>query len=319
MLAALACSRRAAASDGERARQLFEQGRKLLEGNELQACQLFRESLKLDPRVGTQLNVANCEEQEGHLLAAHQYWIDAAEAARASGDARADYAASRATAIAERLPKLTVRLGTGAPGDAIVSLDGIAFSSKEMRAMPVEPGEHLLVATARNWDESRLRVTLAEHQASDITIELGRPVSLAPSTAGPGQSEIAARSSPDATRGQRSGDGWMRPTGYALSALGAASAAVGTYFGVEAMAKKNASDAGGQCSGSVCTTYEGLHQRSDSAVSAAFSTAAFVGAGVAAAGAVVLFVLAPRGQRAGGSGSVGIVAGPSGASLCGKF
>src|SRR5450631_2038862 len=33
------------------------------------ACEKFRESDRLDPAVGTLFNLANCEEQQGHLVA----------------------------------------------------------------------------------------------------------------------------------------------------------------------------------------------------------------------------------------------------------
>jgi tetratricopeptide (TPR) repeat protein len=318
VLALLAITASARASDSEHAAQLFSQGRILLEGGAFQeACQLFRESFELEPRVGTQMNVANCAEKSGNLLAALRYWTDATELARTNADTRAAYAAARAAAVAERIPRLTVHLAPGAPEDAIVSLDGVTIPSTGLRSAQVAPGDHLLVATARNWNETRLHVSVAEREQSEITIELAAPVVVAPPESGAGPSAVVVPAPTEGKPLRHSRHEWMQPTAYALAALGLATAAAGTYFGIDAITKKNAADAQGGCSASLCTTATGLHLRNLSAAAAAFSTASFIATGLAATGAVALFVLASRAQA--GVRSIRVAAGPLGASVSGSF
>src|SRR5262245_31877335 len=53
------------------AEALFEEGRSALAAGDLDlACARFRESNRLDPAVGTVLNLADCEEKRGKLATA---------------------------------------------------------------------------------------------------------------------------------------------------------------------------------------------------------------------------------------------------------
>jgi hypothetical protein len=50
-----------------------------------QACDKFEESLRLDPALGTLLNLAECEHSAGDLVNACRLWRAAADEARAAG------------------------------------------------------------------------------------------------------------------------------------------------------------------------------------------------------------------------------------------
>src|SRR5258708_23407364 len=53
------------------AETLFNDARAAMAKKQLDvACEKFRESDRLDPAVGTHFNLANCEEQRGHLASA---------------------------------------------------------------------------------------------------------------------------------------------------------------------------------------------------------------------------------------------------------
>jgi hypothetical protein len=321
ILASAAFSAPARAADGPSATELFNQGRKLLDDKAFdQACELFRASFKLDPRVGTQLNVANCEEQAGHLLSAYQAWLDATALARAAKDDRERFATRRAEALSSRIPKLTVRLAPGTPTHAVLLLDGDKLPPEGAQSIPVAPGEHLLIASEPNFNETRLLLRLDEGQHSDITIDLGKPVATATLDERPAARDAGVIAEKETIPTPRRGSAWMRPTGYALATVGVGAASIGAYFGIEAIAKKSASDAEGQCSGNVCTTGPGLQARRDSAQAASVATASFVVMGVAAAGAVTLFVLAPRPPASASAGyPLYVLAGPLSASVSGNF
>src|SRR6185369_17293316 len=83
------------------------------------ACEQFRASDKLDAAVGTELNLADCEEKRGHLASAWELYRTAAEKL-SERDERLAFARSRIQALAPRLPKLTLTLAPGAPRQSAV-------------------------------------------------------------------------------------------------------------------------------------------------------------------------------------------------------
>src|SRR5271155_139017 len=69
------------------AAELFEQGRALIARQDYRAaCPKFAESDRLEPKVGTRLNLADCEEHLGQIVAARGHWQDAANLAHSLSD-----------------------------------------------------------------------------------------------------------------------------------------------------------------------------------------------------------------------------------------
>src|SRR3954469_19109418 len=86
---------------------LFDSARAAMDKGDFDAaCEQFRASDKLDAAVGTELNLADCEEKRGHLASAWELYRAAAEKL-ADRDERLALARSRIRALAPRLPKLT--------------------------------------------------------------------------------------------------------------------------------------------------------------------------------------------------------------------
>src|SRR3954471_558336 len=80
------------------AEALFNEGRRLVQVGQLaQACQKFAASEKLEPAVGTLLNLASCNERQGRIASAWANYRDAAGLAKGRGENdRQDFAAKRA-------------------------------------------------------------------------------------------------------------------------------------------------------------------------------------------------------------------------------
>src|ERR1700712_1639874 len=94
---------------------LFDSARTAMaKGDFAAACEQFRASDKLDPALGTELNLAECEEQRGHLASAWALYRTAGEQL-AEKDERLALAHARASALERRVPKLTLSLAPGAP------------------------------------------------------------------------------------------------------------------------------------------------------------------------------------------------------------
>src|SRR5262245_43042215 len=76
----------AAQSVSGQARTLVREARKLMEkGHHAEACPKLEESLRLDPGIGTQFNLAHCWEQIDRTASAWGLFMDVAAAAGAAG------------------------------------------------------------------------------------------------------------------------------------------------------------------------------------------------------------------------------------------
>lgn len=280
--AVLVSAGRALAHDPERAAALFREGRDALEKGDYEtACGRFAESESMDPRVGTLINLALCEEGRHKLAAAHQYWQQATDFARATADPRTDYCAAQFARMDARVPRLTIRLEGSAPPDTVVTRDGIDFGTSSLGLpLPVEVGPHRITARAPGHTERGFDVDLPEGEKIEIVVGPG-PLTAAsvptPSTAPSVESEPAATSS-------------LRPVAYVAGGLGILGLGIGTFFGVRAL--QSASDTSGHCDGDVCDA-TGVAARHDEQLSGNAATIALVSGATLLTGGAALRVLTP--------------------------
>jgi len=113
------------ASQRALAEVLFRAGRELMEqGKIAPACAKFAESHRLDPALGTLLNLAVCHETEGRLASAWAEYNQAATLAKRRGDsARFDFARAASMRLEGRFA--TVRVGLS---PAVERLSGLKLS-----------------------------------------------------------------------------------------------------------------------------------------------------------------------------------------------
>jgi hypothetical protein len=188
----LASSARAYAEprDPVTAEALFREARDAVaKGDFATACPKFRESQRLDPSVGTLMNIADCEEHEGHLAKAWETWHEALDHLLHAGDDRAKVARERALALEPRLPKLVVRVPAGLTG-AQVTRDGVELGPPALGvAVPVDLGAHRVALAVPGRRTSERTVTLAEGQTLDVFIAPGALEDRAPGPAPPAPRE----------------------------------------------------------------------------------------------------------------------------------
>lgn len=163
----------AVAAESDAAR-LFSEGRALVvEGRFAEACPKFEQSQRLEPRLGTQLNAAFCHERQGDLATAWLGYQQAVGLARRDGDGeRERFARGKLDELEPRLPKLRLRAaaGTGA-SQPTMRLDGTPLSpSSWAEAVPVDPGEHVVVAVHGGAEYWRVALSLREAQHVDLTV-----------------------------------------------------------------------------------------------------------------------------------------------------
>ncbi|WP_437314602.1 tetratricopeptide repeat protein [Sorangium sp. So ce385] len=183
---ALVCamSRTAAAqptsSKAADAQALFEQGRAALEARDcVRAIPLFRKSQELYPARGTLFNLAQCEAELGRFVSAMQHYKELLTQLT-PGDPRLPITQQRIADLEPRLPKLVVQVADGAPAPAEVVLDRVAVPQASLGSeLPVDPGDHVIVARWADGRQAEARVSVAEGARKDVRLE-PPPVAAAP-------------------------------------------------------------------------------------------------------------------------------------------
>src|SRR2546430_1565791 len=151
------------------AEKLFQDGRAALAAGKLDdACDAFRRSEELEPRVGTLLNLADCEERRGHLASAWSAFVDARALATRQNDPRVGEADHRAAALA---PKLSyVKLSVPPIAGLVVKRDGQVVTAELDHEVPLDPGTYKIeaVAPGRQPRAQTVTVAIGAHVSVDV-------------------------------------------------------------------------------------------------------------------------------------------------------
>ena len=306
----------AGAQDLAAAEALFDKGVADMEaGKYATGCPAIAESYRLDPRPGTLFAVAECEYRAGRTATAaarFQDYLDLFD--RLTPDQRQKQrdrpteAAAKKAELTKLVPRLTLTLAPGAPKDTVVRRDDATLGAAALgMALPIDPGEHLLVAEGGGARVER-KITLKNGDRVTIELELrAAPPPLAVPVVAPG----AAAPPPAAGDGGSS----LRTLGFVAGGVGLAGIAVGAVAGGLTMSKKGTITDG--CPDHRCTS-----QASKDAADAAQATGlvSTIGFGVGAAGLVagtVLLLVAPSKPKPRATGWSARIdgAGPTGASV----
>jgi hypothetical protein len=135
------------------AQALFDEGLRLMNaGQPASACPKFAASQKLDPGMGTKFRLAECYEKIDKTASAWALFIEIGDEARgAKRPDREKIARKRADDLAPKLARMTVLVApdTAKLAGLEVRRDGTLLEKAVWDvAMPIDPGEHLLTATA---------------------------------------------------------------------------------------------------------------------------------------------------------------------------
>jgi hypothetical protein len=135
------------------AQALFDEGLRLVAAGQSEAaCPKFAASQKLDPGMGTKFRLAECYEKIGKTASAWALFLEIGDEARAAKrPEREEIARKRAAALTPSLARMTIVVSPASanlPG-LEVQREGIALDRAVWGvALPVDPGEHFLTATA---------------------------------------------------------------------------------------------------------------------------------------------------------------------------
>jgi hypothetical protein len=164
------------------AEALFRDGHRLLaEGRVAEACGKFAESQRLDPEIGTLLNLALCHERERRVATA---WVELTQvetlAARAGQAERAAFASERAARLERELPRLKLVVTDEAAANLRIDLDAATLGpSAWSTPLPIDPGEHVIEAVRAGQPRWTKRVLVADAPGT-VEVAIPRPEAPAP-------------------------------------------------------------------------------------------------------------------------------------------
>ena len=243
------------------AEALFRAARKAVAaGDHAAACEKFKESNRLDPAVGTELNIAICEEELGSLATAWQrYQHVVHKLSRA--DRRYRVAAERAQKLEPRVPRLVIQASPTAPASLWVRRGGTELTRASFGVgLPLDPGKHTVTVGAEGHEDRSYDVELAEGERKAIEVEPGpeiageEPTAAAPTKAPPIKKEVPRSKEPDEPSGGQTTIGWV------LTGVGGAGIATGLVTGALVLDRKSTVDR--ECNGGRVREPEGRRRRS---------------------------------------------------------
>lgn len=287
-------------TDGAAAQVLFDQARDLASrGDYPQACPKFEASLRLDPALGTRMNLADCYEASGKLASAWAMFKAAADVARIQRDKREALASARAAKLEPRLPRLVVRVEGPPVPDMTIVRSGAAIEPAMLgTATFVDPGRMVITASAVGYKSQNITVDAKEGEVAEVVIPpleraasgpAGAPskpvVQVRPPASAPGNVEPAPPSPAVSHR---------RRTGLVIGGSGLVVAGVGLAVGISARSAWQDAFDGGGCNKVDLTCTSAGQERADAARTRATVSTVMVGVGAVAVGVgVYLFLTAP--------------------------
>ena len=284
---------------------LFRDGRKLIKAGQVApGCDKLAASERLEPSIGTLLNLGDCREKLGKYASSWAAFRKAEAMAKRAGNEqkRMLEARNRANKLEPQLANLVIQVDLQLDG-LIVKRDGLALEPAAWNtAVPVDPGSYAIIVEAPGHKPWRTEVTVL-HKSRRIVVvpTLERVVVAAPPvepavTAAPVMIRRPAPRRALTMRTEReSSFTGERKLGLVLGLLGGGAIGTGVYFGMQAKDLQRDSDA--LCPLVMCADPEGLRLNNRAQNAATRANIFYVAGGVAVASAVVLFIVGGPEER----------------------
>jgi hypothetical protein len=278
------------------AEALFRDGRALIKQGQLAAgCDKLAASDRLEPSIGTLLNLGDCREKQGKLASAWGAFRRAeAMAERAGNDARRRAEASRrAVALEPKLSTLRIDVAQRIDGLVVHRDDEVVDAAVWSTPVPVDPGTYTLRAEAPGYTAWQLRIDVganADHKVAQVPSLERAPVAQVVPIPPPVPAEAVAV--PPATYvAMHRTHTWSAARGVSLGLGAVAVGALGTgvYFGVQAKVLQNRADQ--RCPLPVCADPQGLNDNATAQTDATRANILYGVAGASAAASIVLWLV----------------------------
>lgn len=228
------------------AEALFREARKLLDqGQYEQACEKLAASQKLDPAVGTLLNLGRCYEKLGRTASAWGAYREAAAAAHANGQAeRLKSARAAADSVEPNLSRLTIVVPQSVSAlQPTIERNGQAVPPELWGiAVPIDPGEQTIVARAPDKKPWTTRVSVVTKAAQTVTVA---ELEADPAAAAPvAPSTEPVTTPPPTPQTDAGGSSWntQKTLAVVFAGVGVTGVAVGAIQGLKFKSKKDDAD-----------------------------------------------------------------------------
>jgi hypothetical protein len=162
----------------------FQEGRQLQkQGKDQEACEKFREALKLDHNaVGAILNVARCDEEVGLIASAAKLFADARDRAREAQEGNTDTPLLRAAGdhiaqLTPDIPYLALAFSEGPTAGTRVVVNNEPVAPDATTHIPVDPGVVTVVVSQPGRVQYETKVSIQKREQKAIIIpKLAYPV-----------------------------------------------------------------------------------------------------------------------------------------------
>lgn len=275
------------------ASRLYDDASKAMTAGQLSvACAKYAESQRLDPQLGTLLHLGECYSKSNKTASAWTTFKEAAELAEQRNDPRGARIRERITAIEASLSNLIIVVPEPVPAGLEVRQNGALVGRAGWgTAIPVDPGPHEITATAPGVKPRKAQANVG-NEAKTVTVTLPAAEYL---PVAPARSSQAVASGTGDAQARSWFASHQRVVALVVGGVGVAGIGVGSAFGLMVKPTYDKSDA--HCNGDHCDD-AGHDFRQSAFGKAEVSTIAF-GAGAAAlVGGAVLWLTAPRAERA---------------------
>ncbi len=279
-------------AEKKRADKLFDDGRRYLANKEYAlACTAFEQSQEADPAIGTQLNLALCYEEWGHVAAVLKAFQEAERLASAKHDNRAKAAHKKVEELTPKVPHLTLEVPASADPSTVFLLDGKEAEKSVLGGdMILEPGDHTMEVRVPGVPPKTTTIKLALGDHKHLPVEVPKP---AIANAPPPPHTVVVTAPPPPPPAPRN-----KPRLYAgigLAAGGGLALGVASYVALIARSDYNTAIA--QCPNSTCTT-RNAYDDTQAAIRHANIASIVAGGGAVLAGVGVYLILTSHGARA---------------------
>jgi hypothetical protein len=278
---------------------LLDEGRELIgAGKTAEACDKLAASYRLDPTMGTQLSLAGCYEKLGKTASAWILFVEIETTALRDGQVeQADFARQRTKELAPKLSKLAVQVTERVP-ELAIAVDGEPLSDGAWESfLPVDPGDHTIVATAPGRKEWSKKVTVsagADQVLVTIPALEAAPAAVEPPT--DWRAPPPPKPDPQPDEGEPD-DHLQTALGWTAAALGAGAVGAGAALWMMALSTDDESNEHCLPDDPTKCTQEGADLRDEAGDLELGSVIAWVGGGALLVTGIVLLFTAPSGEE----------------------
>jgi hypothetical protein len=289
------------AQDAATAGALFDKGvSDMQSGHFDSACPALEESQQLDPHPGTLFTLAECQAKWGKVASAVQHYQDYADLVsrlpagqQARHRERVGVAKAQLSKLKPSVPTLALVLPPTAPAETTVTRNGVALQGAALGlALPVDPGQYLIVTRLPGGTEHTVTVSVALGDAKRVELDVSQPAAPNAPVAVPSAAPLAD-SAPPAESKRRS-----NTPAYVVGGVGVLGIAVGSVTGILVFGKK--STVKDECAGTTCSA-SGVSAANSGKTLAIVSDIGFGVGIVGLATSAVLLLTRPKAETSAGA------------------